>query len=382
MPVPWPLAAFKVRESEAAAAWDVVHRLEREAPHRGRAHLTSLLRSSLITDQATVYLLGQSIRRLLDLGVQESKLRAKLTSPGAFASACGEIVAAARLGEVLDTTSLAMDWRTDQGRRPDVRVVVGGTEYSAEFKGLRASDKELAHRAVAASWASEFSPSAVGGGHLFCHLREPWLETDTPEPLGTFEPPGARSWRVGELDLCGWSVEAPADLEHEVRRFRAKFREAAAQLPQRRPGIVAIQCHAALPADLCGQALDDEFERSPSVVACVLTLNMIGPVAFERFDQVYSPASRDVAPPGALLVQRQERHTPLVASAASYNDYRAYRYWARNPDGAWCLIADSTASGPHEAAHLPVSPRLVSPVDESQWRPPRPHLGAGDQLFG
>ena len=91
-----------------------VVRAANEARSSRRQPLVSILQSPLVTDQAAVYVLGHSLRRLCDCGVPRTKLIAKLTNPGQFAPACAEIIAAGRLTEVL--LSMQLPWIGEPSR--------------------------------------------------------------------------------------------------------------------------------------------------------------------------------------------------------------------------------------------------------------------------
>jgi hypothetical protein len=165
-----------------------------------------------VTDQAAVYVLGHSLRRLCDCGVPWTKLIAKLTNPGQFAPACAEIFAAGRLTEVLAVEAIALDWRTAAGSRPGFHLKVGGIEYACQFEGIGPSQRELTVREAATTIASTFNPHVPNGGHHFLHCASVWTAADKPGLLPQL-PIYSVKWKPGRWpELCGWTVRAPADL--------------------------------------------------------------------------------------------------------------------------------------------------------------------------
>lgn len=361
----WPF-----RDIVDDAAIDVnrreVERVANEARPARRLPLVSILQSPLVTDQAAVYVLGHSIRRLSACGVPRTKLIAKLTNPGQFAHACAEIITAGRLTDVLDVEAVTLDWRTAAGSRPDVHVKAGGVEYACEFEGLGPSQRELAHRAAATRFASTFDPNAHNAGHHFLHRSSAWTATDDPGLLPPL-PIHPVMWKPGRWpELCGWTVRAPADVDNELKRFRSKFRDAARQLPTDMPGIIAVQRHTALSAERCADILYEEFEQAKHVVFCLLTHEVLLPGSEDYLYWLFPRAGVSLGrlTTAGPFTEWRPPSTEIVEQAISYNDYRAFRYWARGADNKWHLVADSNATGTHESKLLPMSIRLLPFADE------------------
>jgi hypothetical protein len=263
----------------------------REARERiqgfGIAHLTRVLVDAPSIDAAVAaVLLDDSVTRLIERGIERTKLLSKLRNDRDVWPTWAELRAAQQIASCLaDGGELQLEPDRAQGRHADFRVRREGgaplgeriptgdsTEISIEFKALGLSEDEASFCQRARLTLDAMEPSA---GFVTLHApldiqrQDIWINRARRREGEREAVRLARALPDHTRGLSGAIVVAQGAESTYLARLRARISEAFAQLPADHPCFVAFHWSNGAPFEPVGRVLN-EVTRPENVLGIVL----------------------------------------------------------------------------------------------------------------
>jgi hypothetical protein len=254
------------------------------------------------------FLLHRRIGELVQAGVPENKLRAKLRGDPDVWPAWAEIVAAGTLVEHFDQFSaggidLLYEPSKASGAHADYRLVVHDTQLGQdiEFKALGLSQDEIAFFKQAAGVLPKLCPDT---GTLTLHLMLEDGVSLSDEQIERFKAQAADSPRdlpEHVRDLRGVVVVAHAGEQRYLERLRDRLVEALQQLPKTEEGWVAFWWTNGAPLDVVVDVMGTI--DLPDHLAGVMFVGAGVAVPHSEIHYYTALASRDAKPHSSWTVQ-------------------------------------------------------------------------------